>query len=52
MGGGGEGGGVMYKVFGLRPDPNFGVQLATDKNFYLRLTDEKLLAFVVCNKKH
>ena len=40
---------VMYRVYGLRLDPNFVVRLAADKNFYLQLTVEKMHAFAVFN---
>ena len=42
---------VMHRVYGLRISPNFEVQLATDKNFYLRLTVEKMHAYAVLNDK-
>ena len=39
--------GVMYRIFGLQLGPNFVAQLAAGKNFYLRLTVEKIYVFVV-----
>ena len=42
----------MYRVFGLRLGPNFGVWPAADKNFYLWLTVEKILALAVFTKKY
>ena len=42
----------MYRVYGLRLDPNFGVRAATDKNLYLSLTVEKIYAFAVFTKKY
>ena len=35
----------MHRVCGLRLGPNYVVRLAADKNFYLRLTIEKVHAF-------
>ena len=43
---------VMYRVCGLRLDPNFVVQLAAGKNFYLRLAVERMGAFEVITKKY
>ena len=45
-------GGRIYRVCGLRLGPNFGVQPATGKNFYLRLTVEKMCAFTVFTQKY
>ena len=42
----------MYRVYGLRLDSHFVVQLAAGKNFYLRLTVEKILTFAVFNIKY
>ena len=42
----------MYSVYGLRLDPNFGVRLQTDQNFYLRLTVEKMNAFAAFTEKY
>ena len=42
----------MYKVFGFWMGPKSGVQPAADKNLYLLLTVEKILAFAVFNKKY
>ena len=44
--------GFICRVCGLRLGPNFVVRLAADKNFYLRLTVEKMLAFAVFNNKY
>ena len=41
----------MYMVCGLRRDPNFVVRPAAEKNFYLRLTVEKMHAFAVFSNK-
>ena len=43
--------GVMYRVYGLRLDSNFEVRSAPDKNFYLRLTVEKIRAFSAFTEK-
>ena len=48
----GRGGGGIYRVCGLRLGPNFGVRPATGKNFYLRLTVEKMCAFTVFTQKY
>ena len=40
----------MYRVCGLRLGPNFEVLLTAEKNFYLRLTVEKIHAFAVFNE--
>ena len=45
-------GGVIYRVYGLRLGSNFVVRLASDKNFYLRLTAEKLHVFAIFNDKY
>ena len=37
----------MYRVCSLLLGPNFGVRLTADKNFYLRLSVEKMHAFAV-----
>ena len=37
----------MYRASGLRLCPNFGMRLTTDRNFYLRLTVEKMHVFVL-----
>ena len=42
----------MYRVYGLRLGPNYGVGPAADKNFYFRLTIEKMYAFAVFTKKY
>ena len=42
----------MYRVCGLQPGPNFVVRLAADKNFYLRLTVEKMHPVAVFNDKY
>ena len=42
----------MYRVCGLRLGPNFVLRLVTEKNFYLRLTFEKMHAFVVFKDKY
>ena len=42
----------MYRVFGLRLGPNFGVWPAADKNLYLWLTVEKILALADFTKKY
>ena len=41
--------GVMYRVYGLRLGLNFVAGLATDNNFYVWLTVEKMHAFAVFN---
>ena len=38
---------AMYRVCGLQLGPNFVVRLATSKNFYLRLTVEKMHVLAV-----
>ena len=43
--------GTCYRVYGLRLGPNFGVRPVADKNFYLRLTVEKMHALVVFTEK-
>ena len=43
---------AMCKVWGLRLGSNFGMQLAADKNFYLRLTFEEMRGFVVFIEKY
>ena len=42
----------MYRVCGLRLRPNFVVRPAAVKNFHLRLTVEKMLAFAVFSNKY
>ena len=42
----------MYRVYGLRLGPNYGVGPAADKNFYFRLTIEKMYAFAVFTEKY
>ena len=42
----------MCKVWGLRLGSNFGMQLAADKNFYLRLTFKEMRGFVVFIEKY
>lgn len=42
----------MYRFYGLRLGPNFWVRAATDKNFYLLLTVEKIYAFAVFTEKY
>ena len=37
----------MYRACGLWLSPNFGEQLTAEKNFYLRLTVEKMHALAV-----
>ena len=44
--------GIMYSVFRSRVGPNFGVQPAADKKFYLRLTVKKIRAFAVFTQKY
>ena len=44
--------GVIYRVSGLRLLPNFVVRLVADKNFYLRLTVEKMHAFAVFSDRY
>ena len=44
--------GVIYRVCSLRLGPNFVVQLAVDKKFYLRSTFEKMQAFSVFSNKY
>ena len=39
-------------VSGLQLGPNFGMRLTAEKNFYLRLTVERMQAFVVFTEKH
>ena len=43
--------GDMYRVCSLQLGPNFGVQPATGKNFYLQLMVEKMSAFSVFTDK-
>ena len=43
---------AMYRVCGLGLVLNFGVRLEADKNFYLRLTVEKMRAFGVFTEKY
>ena len=43
--------GAIYRVYGLRLGLNFRVPPAPGKNFYLRLTLKKMLAFAVFTKK-
>ena len=42
----------MFKICGLRRGLDSAVQLAVDKNFYLRLIVEKIYAFAVFNDKY
>ena len=42
----------MYKVCGLPLGPYFVVQLTAEKNFYLRLTIEKMRPFAVFTEKY
>ena len=42
----------MYRFYGLRLGSNFWVRAATDKNFYLLLTVEKIYAFAVFTEKY
>ena len=44
--------GVMYRVCALQMGANVAVQLAAEKNFYLRLTVEKIHVFAVFNNKY
>ena len=39
----------MHRIYGLWHGSNFAVRPAADKNFYLRLTVEKMHAFPVFN---
>ena len=47
-----DGGGGIYRVCGLRLGPNFGMRLTAKKNFYLRLTVEKIDPFAVFSEKY
>ena len=42
----------MYRVCGSRLDPNLGVRPAADKEFYLRLTFEKMNASAAFSEKY
>ena len=42
----------MYRVCALRLDPNLGVRPAAEKNFFFRLTVEKMCGFPVFTDKY
>ena len=42
----------MFRFCSLRQGPNFGVRPAAGKNFYLRLTVEKMSVFAAFTKKY
>ena len=43
---------VIYRICGLRLGPNFWVWLTAEKNFYLRLTTEKMHGFAAFTEKY
>ena len=43
---------VIYRVYNWQLGLNFVARLAADKNIYLQLTFQKMLAFVVFTKKY
>ena len=44
--------GTMYRIYGLRLGPNFGMRLVAGKNISLRLTFEKMYPFAVFTEKY